>query len=102
MAGESKLQKKIIRDLKLLGWIPLKVVLSNMPGFNDIVAFKNKKTVFIEAKDEGKKAEPLQEYRHNILKQHGFNVFVIDTWEDYILIKHLHLKSKQNGNAVQK
>lgn len=92
MAGESKLQKKIINDLKLSGWIPLKVILCNMPGFNDIIAFRNKIAVFIETKNAGKKAEPLQIYRHDQLKAQGFKVFVIDTWEEYQLVKFLHFK----------
>lgn len=83
---ESKLQKKIIKNLKLRGWIPLKVVLCNLPGFNDIICFKNKVTVFIEVKDEDEEAEPLQEYRHELLKEQGFKVYVIDSWESYLEI----------------
>lgn len=88
---ESPLQKKIIKDLKKRGWIPLKVVLCNMPGFNDIIAFKNKVTVFIEVKDEDKDAEKLQIHRHSELQKQGFLVFVIDTWECYLQIKYQHL-----------
>lgn len=88
---ESKLQKKIIRDLKKSGWIPLKIVLCNLPGFNDIIALKNKQAVFIECKDEEEEAEKLQEYRHSLLRKQGFLVFVIDTWEQYLQIKRQNL-----------
>jgi Holliday junction resolvase len=88
---ESPLQKKIIKDLKKRGWIPLKVVLCNMPGFNDIIAFKAKKAFFLEVKDKGKTAEPLQIYRHDLLIKEGFQVFVIDTWEQYLQIKYANL-----------
>lgn len=84
MAQESKLQKKIIHYCKKKGWIPLKIVLCNMPGFNDIILFRNKKTVFIEAKAPNKKADPLQEYRHSELRSQGFSVYVIDSWEEFI------------------
>lgn len=83
MAAESKLQRKIITDLKKKGWIPLKIVLCNLPGFNDIIAFRNKISIFIEAKSPGKSAEPLQVHRHKQLKSQGFEVFTIDTWEEY-------------------
>lgn len=99
---ESKLQSKIISDLELCGWEVNKVMKSNKNGWPDVEAFKNKMTIFIETKSEGKDAKPLQKYQHRKLRDQGFLVFVIDTWEEYLLIKFLHLKSNQNGNAVQK
>lgn len=99
---ERDLQAKIIENLELSGWEVNKVIKSNKSGWPDVEAFRNKVTVFIETKTTGKEAKKLQLYRHRRLRAQGFLVFVIDTWEDYILIKHLHLKSKQNGNAVQK
>lgn len=80
---ESALQSKIIRDLKSKGWIPLKVVLSNMNGWPDVTAYRNKVAVFIEVKDKGEKARPLQLHRHEELRQQGFDVYVIDTWIGY-------------------
>lgn len=88
---ESALQKKIIKDLKKRGWIPLKIVLCNLPGFNDIIAFKSKQAIFIEVKDKDEEAEKLQKYRHKILEKEGFMVFVVDTWEQYLQIKFAHL-----------
>jgi Holliday junction resolvase len=99
---ERDLQAKIIENLELSGWEVNKVIKSNKSGWPDVEAFKNKVTVFIETKTTGKEAKKLQLYRHRKLKAQGFMVFVIDTWEEFILIKHLHLKQHQNGNAVQK
>lgn len=92
MASESKLQKKIIKDLELHGWYVVKFVLTNKAGIPDTICCKNGRAVWIEFKDKGRKAEPLQEHRHKELRAQGFLVFVIDTWEDYVLVKHLHLK----------
>ena len=88
---ESKLQSKIIDDLKLYGWEVLKMMKGNEAGWPDIFAFKNKVTVFIEVKKQGKEAENLQQYQHRRLQAQGFQVFVIDTWEQYLEIKQ-HLK----------
>lgn len=85
---ESKLQSKIIEDLQLNGWEVHKVMKSSRAGWPDIEAFKNKVTIFIETKSEGKEARPLQKYQHAKLRSQGFDVFVIDTIEDY---QKLHL-----------
>lgn len=88
MAAESKLQKKIRLDLEKDGWYVVKVMLCNKPGFPDLMPLKNRRQIFfIEVKDKGKKAEPLQEYVHDILRKIGFNVFTIDTWEKYLELK---------------
>jgi hypothetical protein len=89
--GESKLQRKIIRDLRLSGWKVLKIVLSNEPGNPDVLAGKNSRMVWIEVKDQGEEPEPLQELRHQEWRDHGFEVFVVDTWEHYMQIKYLSL-----------
>lgn len=87
MAGESKLQKKIRLDLEKNGWIVVKIKLCSLNGWPDQQAHKNGRTVFFEIKDKGKKADPLQDYRHQELRWQGFAVFTIDTWELYLKIK---------------
>ena len=84
---ESKLQSKIIDDLELLGWEVHKVMKSNKSGWPDVEAFKNRITIFIETKTTGKEARPLQTYRHGKLRDQGFQVFVIDTWEMYLEVR---------------
>lgn len=80
---ESKLQSRIIADLRRKGWIVVKVVRCNLSGWPDLTAYKNKVAIFMEIKDEGKKTEPLQDYRHEELRKQGFEVYVINNWEDY-------------------
>ena len=80
---ESKLQRKIILDLKSKGFVVNKVIRCNNSGWPDLEAFRNGEVIFIEVKDENKKADPLQEYVHEILNAQKFKVFVVDTWELY-------------------
>lgn len=84
MKQESKLQSKIIEDLELHGWEVLKMMKGNRAGWPDIFAFRDKVTIFIEAKSEGEEAKDLQKYVHRRLRAQGFKVFVIDTWEQYL------------------
>lgn len=85
---ESKLQRKIIKYLegRKRKWYVIKIVTCNKPGHPDIEAYREGRVVFVECKDKGKKAAPLQEYRHEQLRGHGFNVFVIDDYEDFLKI----------------
>lgn len=89
--AEARLQSKIIKDLQKIGWLVVKVKLCNLNGHPDVVAYKASKTVFIEVKDEGEDAEPLQKHVHQQIRNQGFNVYVIDTWELYLSIKHNYL-----------
>lgn len=65
----------------------VKLVMTNTAGIPDIWAGKKSRCIWIECKDEGEEPEPLQLHRHRELKKHGFQVFVIDTWEMYLRIK---------------
>jgi len=87
MAGESKLQKRIISQLESEGFLVLKVILCNKSGWPDLQILKNKKSVFIEVKDKGEEAEPLQVFRHETLRDQGFNVWVVDSWDCYLEIR---------------
>mgnify|MGYP001377038232 CR=1 FL=1 len=84
---ESRLQARIIRDLKKRGYIPVKIIRCNLDGFPDILALKNRVAVFIEVKDKGRKARPLQLWRHQELKAEKFDCYVIDNWEEYEKLK---------------
>jgi Holliday junction resolvase len=87
MASESKLQAKIIHDLKSEGWLVNKIMLCSNQGWPDVEAYRQRRIIFIEVKSKGKKAAPLQEYRHKQLRDQGFEVYVIDSWEIYLNIK---------------
>lgn len=87
MALESKLQAKIIKHLKSCGWLVNKIIRCSNAGWPDIECYRNKIAVFIEGKAKGKKAKPLQEYRHEQLRGQGFEVYTIDNFEDYLKLK---------------
>jgi len=89
--AESTLQRKVIKDLRSSGWYVVKIVMSNTAGIPDTWIGKESKCFWIEFKAKGKKVEPLQAHRHTELIQHGFAVFVIDTWEQYLQIKYHNL-----------
>lgn len=91
MAEESALQRKVIRDLKSSGWFVVKMVTTNVPGIPDTWIGRDSRCAWIEFKARGKKLEPLQAHRHSELVQHGFPVFVVDSWERYQEIKQYNL-----------
>lgn len=87
MAAESKLQTRIRKDLEKKGWEVVKIIICSKPGWPDMQAYKKKRAIFIEAKAPKKKAEPLQGYRHECLRNQGFEVYVTPTWDEYKKIK---------------
>lgn len=87
MAAESRLQKKIRLDLEKQGWMVVKIMLCNSPGFPDVMALRMNQVLFLEIKAKGKEPKPLQEYRHKELKKMRFNVFAINTWEKYLTLR---------------
>jgi Holliday junction resolvase len=82
-ARESKLQTKISTWLRRRGWLVVKISLCSLPGWPDLCAIKRKKTVWLEIKDN-RELDPLQQYRHAQIKEHGGLTFKIGTWEEFI------------------
>jgi hypothetical protein len=78
---ESIIQSKIKAHFVKNGWLVNKIIQSTNNGWPDLECFKNGKTIFIEAKDD-KNAAPLQKYRHKLLKQQGFEVYVIKSIDE--------------------
>ncbi len=76
-ALESKIQSRIIERLKKEGWMVVKIGLTNLPGFPDLMALRNGEVRFIEVKRPGCVPRELQQYRINQLKDNGFNVEVL-------------------------
>lgn len=87
---EAKLQRRIIKFLEKHRWYVVKIVICNKPGHPDIEAYRNGIVIFIECKDAGKKAKPLQDYRHEQLRGQGFLVFVIDDYSEFLKIVRKH------------
>lgn len=71
---ESVIQKRIVRRLERDGWFVIKLILTNCPGIPDLIALKNGSVKFIEVKRPGQKPRPLQLYRHQQLRELGFDV----------------------------
>lgn len=86
MALESKLQTRINNYLKKKGWYGVKHMLTSKPGWPDQEFIKCGRTVRIEFKSPGKKANPLQKYVHKQIKRHGGEVYTVDTWANFLLL----------------
>jgi Holliday junction resolvase len=75
---ESKIQAKIISQLKKNGWLVLKIIKCNINGMSDLIVFKNGKTVFIEVKNELGKQSEIQKYVQKQVEMQGFKYLLIN------------------------
>jgi Holliday junction resolvase len=75
---ESKIQAKIINQLKKNGWLVLKIIKCNINGMSDLIVFKNGKTVFIEVKNESGKQSEIQKYVQKQVELQGFQYLLIN------------------------
>jgi Holliday junction resolvase len=75
---ESKIQSKIINQLKKNGWLVLKIIKCNINGMSDLICFKNGKTVFIEVKNESGKQSEIQKYVQKQVELQGFQYLLIN------------------------
>ena len=75
---ESKIQAKIINQLKKNGWLVIKIIKCNINGMSDLICFKNGKTVFIEVKNENGKQSEIQKYVQKQIELQGFQYLLIN------------------------
>ena len=75
---ESALEKKLTAHAVSLGVLTLKLNVVGRRGWPDRVFLYHGNVLFVELKRAGEKPEPLQEWTHQQLRNHGFEVFVID------------------------
>jgi Holliday junction resolvase len=75
---ESKVQSKIINQLKKNGWLVLKIIKCNINGMSDLIVFKNGKTVFIEVKNDIGKQSEIQKYVQKQVELQGFQYLLIN------------------------
>lgn len=75
---ESVIQARIIKRMEARGYYVIKLLLTNKNGIPDLLCLKDGKASFIEVKRPGEKPRPLQEYRHNELRELGFDVMILD------------------------
>lgn len=82
---ESKVQKKITDHLEGHGWLVIKIITANKPGWPDLVCIGPNGTILIEVKTERGKLSPLQVHRLEEISQVGGTAFVVYGWEDYLI-----------------
>lgn len=74
---ENRIQADIIKRYEQQGYLVVKIGLCNKQGFPDLMALKDGKASFIEVKRPGQKPRILQEYRHQELREQGFEVLIL-------------------------
>lgn len=80
---ESRIEKRLIKEIEKIGGKALKFVSPGVSGVPDrIVLLPRGRVIFVELKAPGEKPEPLQVYRAEQLRKLGFEVKVIDSIED--------------------
>ena len=76
---EKTIEQKLVKAVKAMGGIAPKFTSPGFDGMPDrIIILPDGKMGFVEVKAPGKKPRPLQEVRHNLLRQMGCKVYVID------------------------
>lgn len=76
---EKTIEQKLVKAVKAMGGIAPKFTSPGFDGMPDrIIILPGGKMGFVEVKAPGKKPRPLQEARHNLLRQMGCKVYVID------------------------
>ena len=76
---ERDIEQALISQVKNAGGLCLKFVSPGWAGAPDrICLFPGGRIVFVELKNTGKKARPLQQARHRQLRKLGFCVEVVD------------------------
>lgn len=76
---EKTIEKKLVTEAKALGGLAPKLVSPEFDGMPDrMVLMPGGRIGFVEVKAPGKEPRPLQVARHRLLKQLGFQVFVLD------------------------
>lgn len=76
---EKTIEKKLADAVKAFGGLAPKFVSPGFDGMPDrIVLMPGGRMGFVEVKAPGKHPRPLQEARHRLLRQLGFQVYVLD------------------------
>ena len=80
---ESKIEKRLKKEIELIGGKALKFVSPGMSGVPDrIVLIPYGKVIFVELKAPGKKLRPIQELRRKELEKLGFDYWIVDSYEE--------------------
>jgi len=79
---ESQIQAQISKRLKDNGWFVTKLIQTSTNGIPDLMAIRKGKVIFLEVKQPGNKATPLQEYVIKGLNDSGVFACVVSCLED--------------------
>ncbi|CVI65344.1 VRR-NUC domain protein [Clostridiales bacterium CHKCI001] len=76
---EKTVEQKLVKAVKAAGGICPKWTAPGFDGLPDrMVLLPGGRMGFVEVKAPGKKARPLQESRHELLRSLGYRVYVLD------------------------
>ena len=79
---ERTIELKFVKEVKKTGGIALKLVCPGFIGMPDrLVLMPKGKMFFAEMKAPGQKPRPVQVKRHEMLRNLGFKVYVVDGLE---------------------
>lgn len=77
--GESKVERKLVTEVKKRGGLAAKFVSPGLDGVPDrLVLFPGGRAAFVELKAPGKTMRPLQVLRAKQLTALGFRVYCVD------------------------
>lgn len=94
---ESFIEEKLTKAVKQNGGVCWKFTSPGTAGVPDRIVLMPKGNIaFVEVKAPGEKPRPLQLSRHRLLRQLGFQVYVLDALED---IDKIILEVKNDGTT---
>ncbi|MEE1597400.1 VRR-NUC domain-containing protein [Acidaminococcus fermentans] len=97
MKSEKQIEQKLVTETRKKGGLAVKFVSPSFSGMPDrLVLLPHGVMGFVEVKAPGKKPRLLQVSRHAMLREMGFQVFVLDAMED---IPGLLQKIMEEGDA---
>jgi hypothetical protein len=84
MKNEKQIEQKLVTETRKKGGLAVKFVSPSFSGMPDrlVLLLPGGKLAFVEVKAPGKKPRLLQVKRHEMLRELGFQVFVLDALED--------------------
>lgn len=83
MKSEKQIEQKLVTETRKKGGLAVKFVSPSFSGMPDrLVLLPHGVMGFVEVKAPGKKPRLLQVSRHAMLREMGFQVFVLDAMED--------------------
>ena len=97
MKSEKLIEQKLVTETRKKGGLAVKFVSPSFSGMPDrLVRLPHGAMGVVEVKAPGKKPRRLQVSRHAMLREMGFQVFVLDAMED---IPGLLQKIMEEGDA---